>query len=122
MIEQYDPDTERPLEYVKETGDLPFAFVRIYSREHCAYWRGTGQGYTDNPQESTPWRMAEAFAKVKHAGPEKRIVFIKAEPVREALSALQAAVLLDLTSLSKHLARRCRQLRAGLRTLKGLDQ
>lgn len=55
-----------------------FPFVRIYSAEHQAYWRGTGQGYTLIPEESAIWEAEDAFDRTKHCGPEKKIEFINA--------------------------------------------
>ncbi len=78
MFTRYD-DTET-LERIKRWPSLlkRFPRVRIYSAEHHAYWRGTGQGYTDQTESSTVMDIEEAFAKTRHCGPEKRIRFIKA--------------------------------------------
>ncbi len=55
-----------------------FPRVRIYSAEHHAYWRGTGQGYTDSPDASTVMDIEEALKMTRHCGPEKRIRFTEA--------------------------------------------
>ncbi len=55
-----------------------FPSVRIYSAEHDAYWRGTGQGYTISPQESHIWPIEKALARTRHCCPMKRIQFINA--------------------------------------------
>ncbi len=56
-----------------------FPLVRIYSAEHCAFWRGSGQGYVDSPEESQVWAIEDAVKRTKHCGPEKKIEFIEAE-------------------------------------------
>ena len=67
------------LERIKRWPSLMNRFprVRIYSAEHQAFWRGTGQGYTENPLESELWFIKDAFTRTKHCGPEKRIQFVK---------------------------------------------
>ncbi|WBA79595.1 hypothetical protein [Endozoicomonas sp. GU-1] len=55
-----------------------FPRVRIYSAEWGYFWRGTGQGYTSNPDESTVMSIDEALAKTRHCGPEKRIQYVEA--------------------------------------------
>ncbi|RVT91438.1 hypothetical protein EOD42_22545 [Rhodovarius crocodyli] len=50
--------------------------VRIWSGEHRAYWRDGGHGYTDNRRvEAWLLPFEDAYARVKHCGPEKRIAF-----------------------------------------------
>ena len=53
-----------------------FPRVRIYSAEHDAYWRGTGQGYTQDKTKSAVLDCEEAFNRVQHCGPEKLIWLI----------------------------------------------
>lgn len=60
-----------------------FEKVRIYSCEHQAYWRDTGQGYTTDSSESDILTMEEAFTKTCHCGPEKMIIFINAKSALE---------------------------------------
>ena len=55
-----------------------FPKVQIYSAEHGAFWRGTGQGYTIDPMESAVWGIEGAYARTRHCGPEKRIQFVEA--------------------------------------------
>ena len=62
-----------------------FPRVRIYSAEHGAFWRGTGSGYTDNPEESQVWMATEAFMKTRHYGPLKKIQFIEANERRKTI-------------------------------------
>jgi hypothetical protein len=62
---------------------MRFKKVRIFSMEHYAYWRGTGQGYTDDRNASSIWDMEEAFKVTKHCGKEKQIMFTVAGPPYE---------------------------------------
>jgi hypothetical protein len=52
-----------------------FPKVRIYSAQWSAYWRGTGNGYTEHPEASHVWDIQEAFEQTRHCGPEKLIQF-----------------------------------------------
>lgn len=67
------------LERVKRWPQLlkRFSKVRIYSAEHMAYWRGTGQGYTLDKSESALWDFEDAFKRTNHCCPQKRIQFEK---------------------------------------------
>jgi hypothetical protein len=56
-----------------------FPFVRIYSAQWNAFWRNTGQGYTENPNESAIWTCEDAFKNTIHCGPEKKIQFISVD-------------------------------------------
>lgn len=49
--------------------------VTIWSREHLAWWREDGRGYTRDPFEASRYSFEEAFKRTKHCGPEKKIVF-----------------------------------------------
>ena len=49
--------------------------VRIWSREHGAYWRPNGNGYTQNPAWAGTWPLSSAWRATRHCGPEKRIEF-----------------------------------------------
>lgn len=73
--------TSESLERVKRWPSLKTRFgkVRIYSCEHQAYWRGTGQGYTTDPSESDILTMEDAFEKTRHCDPEKKITFVNAK-------------------------------------------
>jgi hypothetical protein len=77
MLKKYE-DRET-LERIKRWPALVrrFSRVRIYSAEHCAYWRGTGQGYTDDPTDSAVWDCQAAFDRTSHCCPKKRIQFIR---------------------------------------------
>lgn len=61
-----------------------FRLVRIYSAEWGAYWRGTGQGYTQNPEDSAILGIEEAYKKTRHCGPEKRIQYVAVQPEGES--------------------------------------
>lgn len=69
------------LERIKRWPQLKkrFPLVRIYSAEWQAYWRGTGQGYTDCKDASDVMSIDDALKKTHHCGPEKRIQYINAE-------------------------------------------
>jgi phosphopantetheinyl transferase (holo-ACP synthase) len=62
-----------------------FDKVRIYSAEHRAYWRGTGQGYTNIEDESHIWSLKDAYKKTNHCGPEKQIQYINVEDDRRGM-------------------------------------
>lgn len=49
--------------------------VSIWSREHSAWWRPGGNGYTTEAENAGSWDFAEAYEMTKHCGPEKRIVY-----------------------------------------------
>ena len=70
-------DNIETLERVKRWPQLKtrFDFVRIYSAEWGAYWRGTGQGYTETPAESAVLSFDAAFCMTSHCGPEKKIEY-----------------------------------------------
>ena len=53
-----------------------FPRVRIFSAEHGAYWRGTGQGYTDDPTASEVWDIEAAFERTRHCCEMKMIRFV----------------------------------------------
>ena len=73
-------DDRETLERIKRWPVLMNRFlnVRIFSAEHNAYWRKTGQGYTENENESAIWNMKRAYKRTCHCGPEKQIQFVKA--------------------------------------------
>lgn len=52
--------------------------VRIYSGEHALYWRAEGAGYTQNRKEAGLYEFEDAWDRVSHCGPEKKIRFILA--------------------------------------------
>ena len=49
--------------------------VRIWSREHRAWWRDGANGYTVNMTEAGIFPFADAYERTKHCGPEKQIAF-----------------------------------------------
>jgi hypothetical protein len=49
--------------------------VRIWSREHRAWWRPEGKGYTDDPDSAWIVDFPTAYDHTKHCGPEKKIIF-----------------------------------------------
>ncbi len=49
--------------------------VRIWSREHGAWWRAERCGYTVHAEAAGLYAFADAWAAASHCGPEKRIVF-----------------------------------------------
>jgi len=50
--------------------------VYIYSREHGAYWRHGGCGYTCKDNEAGQWDFLAAVAETRHCGPEKKIEYV----------------------------------------------
>ncbi len=67
------------LERIKRWPNLMkrFSCVRIYSVEWLAFWRNTGQGYTEKATESAVWTIEAAFVRTKHCGPKKKIQFVE---------------------------------------------
>ena len=61
-----------------------FPFVRIYSAQWDAFWRGTGQGYTENALESEIFTIDAALRMTQHCGPEKQIQYVEANDNHEA--------------------------------------
>lgn len=49
--------------------------VSIWSREHLAWWRPDGHGYTTEPTNAWVLPFADAYDATKHCGPEKKIVY-----------------------------------------------
>lgn len=53
--------------------------VRIYSREHHAWWRkgsgGQGNGYAIQRDEAGVWSLYDALEMSHHCGPEKGIQY-----------------------------------------------
>ena len=50
--------------------------VYIWSREHGAYWRPEGSGYTDDKAQAGVFGFEDAFERTKHCGREKLIEYI----------------------------------------------
>jgi len=71
-------DDRETLERIKRWPGLVARFprVRIYSAEWGAFWRGKGNGYTENAEESDVLEIGAAVARTKHCGPEKQIQFV----------------------------------------------
>lgn len=55
--------------------------VWIYSDEHNLYWRPSGGGYTAAITHAGTYSIEDAFARTRHAGPEKGIRFIPTHSV-----------------------------------------
>ena len=74
-------DDRETLERIKRWPFLVVRFprVRIYSAEHGAFWRGKGNGYTENANESDVIDISDAMARTCHCGPEKQIQFVAAK-------------------------------------------
>lgn len=47
----------------------------IWSGEHQAYWRPTGQGYTEDIAKAGVYTYGSAWDSTQHCGPEKKISF-----------------------------------------------
>jgi hypothetical protein len=60
--------------------DLSGFFVRIFSREHGAYWRAKYSGYTHYREDAGIYLFEDAFKHTSHCGPEKAICYEVAEP------------------------------------------
>ena len=71
-------DDRETLERIKRWPHLATRFqkVRIYSGQWKAFWRVSGQGYTENPEESDILDIDVAVAKTRHCGPEKQIQYV----------------------------------------------
>lgn len=48
--------------------------VRIWSAEHNAWWRAEGKGYTLQRDEAGVYDLNDAWAHIRHLGPEKKVV------------------------------------------------
>lgn len=49
--------------------------VSIWSREHCAWWRSDGKGYTINLSDAWVVDFPTAYEHTKNCGPEKQIMY-----------------------------------------------
>lgn len=49
--------------------------VRIYSGEHCAWWRHNGNGYTKDEEHAGKFSFEDAYRLTAHTGPEQRIQY-----------------------------------------------
>lgn len=58
--------------------------VRIWSREHLAWWRPEGKGYTGDADQAGLYDFADAYDTTKHCGPEKQIVYYDIAPIAHA--------------------------------------
>jgi hypothetical protein len=68
------------LEAAKQSPDLQQLIasaptVRIWTEQWRAWWRGNGSGYTDDAAQAGRYPGSDAWARSKHAGPEKGIVY-----------------------------------------------
>ena len=55
---------------------IRFPHVRIYSAQWGMFWRGKGNGYTENAEESDILDIGIAVARTNHCGPEKQIQYV----------------------------------------------
>ena len=53
-----------------------FDKVVIWSGEHRAWWNPGGNGYTDDIKEAGQFSAKDAWRRVAHCSPEKRIVLL----------------------------------------------
>ncbi len=53
-------------------GDM--LIVRIWSKEHQAYWRPESHGYTTETHDAGRYEAEDALARTEHCGPEKQIL------------------------------------------------
>lgn len=51
------------------------AMVRIYSREHHAWWGENGSGYAEDIAEAGAYTFEDAFARSRHCDPSKGIEY-----------------------------------------------
>lgn len=56
--------------------------VRIWSAEHCAWWRPDRAGYTTVEEMAGIYVYEDARASTWHCGPEKKIVYVIVPRVR----------------------------------------
>jgi len=88
-------DDRETLERIKRWPHLATRFqkVRIYSGQWKAFWRVSGQGYTENQEESDILDMDVAIAQTRHCGPEKKIQYVVANtPAIVQLSSFRSEV------------------------------
>lgn len=50
--------------------------VYIWSREHDAYWRPEGAGYTEDKAQAGIWDFQDAYLTTLHCGREKKIEYV----------------------------------------------
>ena len=53
--------------------------VLIWSDEWKLYWKPKAQGYTQHKSNAGIYKFEDAWAKVKHCGPDKKIKLIEAD-------------------------------------------
>jgi len=57
-------------------GITRFHYVWIWTGEHNAWWRPEGSGYTTDIRQAGVYQAQDAFDRVKHCGPEKKIKLV----------------------------------------------
>lgn len=65
-------ENEDLLERLKRDLDLQ---CRIWSGEHCGYWRPDGHGYSRSALSAGIYTFWAAYANTSHCGPEKEIAY-----------------------------------------------
>jgi len=65
------------------------AKVRIYSREHHAWWRANGSGYAEDIADAGIYTFQDAWGRSSHCGPEKQIEYDILPPEPPALPAIR---------------------------------
>jgi hypothetical protein len=54
--------------------------VLIFSAEHRLWWKANASGYTNRRREAGTYKMADAYSRTSHCGPEKHIVYFRRDP------------------------------------------
>lgn len=57
-------------DYLKKHGER---LVLIYSKEHHAFWKAGGAGYTKSVVDAGLYSLRDAWNRTCHCGPEKEI-------------------------------------------------
>lgn len=68
-LEDLKGDASKLEPFLKET-------VLIFSREHGAFWRPNGSGYTQEMVDAGRYGFEDAWGRSSHCGPEKGIEYL----------------------------------------------